>query len=221
MTNFQSINNVFLDIETIPSEDPWVREYVKEKTTPPGNIKKQESIDAWYAEKHSEAVEDAMSKCSFDGAMNHIVSICYAINDSDIVKLYIESTDKESAMLNKFMAEINKLTTGTVFVGHNITQFDLRVIRQRSMVLGVSRSKNIPWDAKPWEKNPYDTMMQWNGKDFTSQDKIARAFGIEGKGGMDGSQVYDYWKAGRFLEIADYCADDVEMVRKIYKKMEG
>ena len=36
---------------------------------------------------------------------------------------------------------------------------------------------------------------------------------------MDGSKVYDYYKAGRLDEIHKYCKGDVETVRKVYHLM--
>jgi predicted PolB exonuclease-like 3'-5' exonuclease len=77
----------------------------------------------------------------------------------------------------------------------------------------------MPFDAKPWDRNPFDTMVQWDSKNNAKLDKIARALGLEGKGDVDGSDVYQMWKDGKFTEIADYCKSDVAMTREVYKKM--
>lgn len=216
------MDNLFLDIETIPSQEEWVYDHIWETTKPPATIKKPESIEAWYKDSLEHAISDKLEKCSFDGAMSHIVAISYAFNDGKIVSKYIEGeVSKEKEMLYNFMEYANTLMMGTTFIGHNISQFDLRMIRQRCLVLGVPLSRIIPWDAKPWDKNPFDTMMQWDGKNFISQDKLAKAFGIECESDMGGSQVYQYWKDGRYQEISEYCAGDVATVRKIYNHMKG
>ena len=210
-------DNLYIDIETIPGTDPWIREYVAGKVTPPGNMKKPETIEKWMEENFEDEVEKKMADCSFSGATCHIVAICFAFNEDPVEKFYITGADKEADMLNSAMDKIAGSSFPTI-IGHNVTNFDLRVIRQRCLVLGIKPPSTIPWKAKPWDDNPFDTMMQWDAKNMISMDKLAKAFGVEGKGDTDGSQVWDMWKAGQYQEIADYCADDVEMVRRIYKK---
>ena len=48
---------------------------------------------------------------------------------------------------------------------------------------------------------------------------LAAFFGIPGKQGMDGSMVYDAWKAGRIAEILTYCAHDVMMTREVHRAL--
>src|SRR4030095_8365348 len=40
-------------------------------------------------------------------------------------------------------------------------------------------------------------------------DEIAQLLGVPGKLGMDGSQVWDAYQAGRLAEIRNYCETDV------------
>jgi hypothetical protein len=55
-------------------------------------------------------------------------------------------------------------------------------------------------------------------KDYVSLDKIAKFLGLEGKeDGIDGSKVYDMWLEGQLEKIENYCRDDVELVREVYK----
>ena len=214
------VDTIYLDIETIPSQEKWVRKYVAKNTTPPGSIKKQESIDKWYKESHAGAVEAAMDKCSFDGATNHIICIGLAVNDGGVDTLYMEDIKAEKENLAAFFATVSKLNFPT-FVGHNISSFDMKIIRQRSIVLGIRPPSNMPFDAKPWDPNPFDTLVQWDSdrQKMISLDKLAKALGIQGKSDIDGSMVYGMWKEGKFDEIAQYCADDVRMVRDVYKRM--
>jgi predicted PolB exonuclease-like 3'-5' exonuclease len=64
-------------------------------------------------------------------------------------------------------------------------------------------------------------MTAWAGaRNRVSLDKLCKAFGIETpKGGIDGSKVWDYVKAGKIDEVAAYCARDVEATRKVYKRL--
>ncbi len=212
------MTKLFLDIETIPSQLPWVREHIIDTIKPPGTIKKQETLDKWYSETMPEAVDEAMSKTSFDGAMCHVIAIGYAIDDEPADYFYCANPlEDEAERIDGFFQMVNKLSFPDI-VGHNVTQFDLRVLRQRAIILGVSVPRNIPWAAKPWDKNPFDTMMQWDAQNKVSLDKLAKAMGINGKDEMNGSMVYDYWQKGKHQEIVDYCKRDVDLVRSVYSR---
>ncbi|MNT91954.1 putative 3'-5' exonuclease related to the exonuclease domain of PolB [compost metagenome] len=63
-------------------------------------------------------------------------------------------------------------------------------------------------------------MTQWAGHgNRISLDNLCTALGLPGKGEIDGSQVYDYWKAGRIAELIAYCADDVHKAREVHRRM--
>lgn len=207
---------IYLDIETVPSSESWVREYVSASVTHPGQMKKPETIAKWEAEDKPQAVDDAMDKCAFDGAMNQIVCIGVAIEDEPVHTFVGE----EKKLVSEAFSFIGQPGFYAKFVGHNLIGFDLRVLRQRGIVLGLKPPASIPFNAKPWDDaRCYDTMVQWDGKNSTKLDKIAKAFGIPGKGSTDGSQVHQMWKDGKINEIAQYCASDVELTRQVYRKM--
>lgn len=214
--------SVFIDIESIRSQELWVKEYVAETVKPPGNMKKAETIAKWEIEEKASAIDEAMEKCVFDGAMNHIICIGVAIDDHAPVAFQAADPRNEKDILAEFFdylaGNVGQWGVNNRYVGHNISGFDLRVIKQRSMILGIRPPAWIPFDNKPWDKNPYDTMMQWDQRNPIKLDKLARAFGIEGKS-MDGSKVYEMWKSGLMEQIVAYCKCDVEMVRKVYKRM--
>lgn len=216
-------NTIYLDIETIPSQEKWVRKDIEDNIEPPKALKKQSSIDEWHKTKKKYAIEEAMQKLGFMGETSHIVSLGLAINNEPATVYQLESIDKEKSNLRKFFEHIGKIEYPT-FVGHNIVSFDLRIIRQRSVVLGVQPPANIlsAFAAKPWDDVAvYDTMIQWNADkgNMISQDKLAKCLGYEGKKGMSGKDVYPAWQKGEFDKIGEYCMDDVETVRKIYKAM--
>lgn len=211
-------DEIVIDIETIPSLAPWVRGDAEKSCKPPANTKKQESIDKWYKEKHAGAVEEKLAKGGLDAATGHVICIGYAVNDEPAQDLLCEDVADEKTMLSNFINVVSKLNAPT-YIGFNITGFDIKFIRQRCMILGVDY-RGLPWQAKPWDLNPFDCMTQWDAKNFISLDKLAKAFGLEGKpDGMDGSQVWEYYQDKRFKEISDYCRDDVELTRNVYRKM--
>lgn len=73
--------HLYLDIKTIPSQRPGLREEIAATIQPPGNISKAETIAAWEAEKKPGLVDEAYAKTAFDGATGHLLSLAFAIED--------------------------------------------------------------------------------------------------------------------------------------------
>lgn len=211
------IMKIYIDIETIPTQNADYQAYVCENLKAPGNYKNAEAIEKWLEENKGEAV----NKTALDGAFGEIVVIGVAINDEEPVLFYREdwqSADRETDILTRFnnylREHANKSTSAPKFIGHNITKFDDRFIFQRSVINGV----------KPYytasRQNTYDTMTEWAGYGGTvSLDKLCKVLGVEQKGDIDGSKVWQYVQDGKINEVAEYCAKDVERVRQIYKRM--
>jgi 3'-5' exonuclease len=222
------MNYLYIDKETIPDQRQGARQAIADAIRPPANMSKPETIAKWEAEEKPAAVEEAYRKTALDGATNHIICISAAVNDDKPVTFSVTDVRQEAAEIKLFYEWLNEQelfwdgsrSTGVCFVGHNIIGFDLKVLRQRSIVLGVRPPDWLPFNVKPWETNQvYDTMTQWDAKQYVSLDKLCRAFGIDGKDGMDGSKVYDAWLSGDHQAIKQYCAADVERVRAVHRKM--
>lgn len=213
---------VYFDLETIPSQESWVREYAEETVKPPGTLKKAESIEKWMQEEREGAIDDAVDKMGFDGSSNHIISFGVAVGDMPAVSFDSATVEEERANIIRAFEYVDQHTDkfGRVFVGHNVSGFDMKIVRQRCIVLGIPLPQ-WPFSAKPWDNNPFDTMVQWDPKNYIKIDRLAKAFGLEGKKGFDGSMVYDAWKNGEIARIGEYCRDDVELTRAVYLRMVG
>lgn len=209
---------VYLDVETIPVQDPEAVFDIRSQIKPPANLKKQESIDAWFAEHGEQAGADLVAKTSFDGARGHVCTIAWAVNDGVIESRKAIQVDHEAPLLRDFLGSLPAYKS-VIFVGHNIAGFDLPFLRKRAIVLGVTLPQQFPRDVKSWDKNIHDTMTMWAGhRDTISMDNLCKSLGIPGKSGMDGSQVAQAWADGRHDEIEKYCRDDVERTRLIHQK---
>ena len=254
-----SVCEIVIDLETIPSQLPWVKEYIEKKVaqpkfiappsdpTPPKSMKKQETIDKWFENdferikseqkadyndalaqeenKYQAALKQAYEKCALDGAMNHIVCIGVAIDDQEPLAFSIHDHTQEAANIQRFYDYLQEQCGeyAHTFIGHNLTGFDLKVLRQRSIVLGVKFPTFMQrvFNDK-WGEASYDTMLRWSNdrRDFVSLDKLCHVFGLESsKDNMHGGEVYKYWQEGRHQEIADYCKDDVRKTRDVYRNM--
>jgi predicted PolB exonuclease-like 3'-5' exonuclease len=53
-----------------------------------------------------------------------------------------------------------------------------------------------------------DLLALYQGRAAVPLDELAKLCGFPGKLGMDGSQVWGAWQAGRLPEIRDYCETD-------------
>lgn len=213
--------NLYLDIETIPSQDPALFAKFRAEVAPPASYKKQESIDEWMRENADRVAQDQVDKTGLDPAHGHICTIAWAWNEGGVKVQHAETVDDEAALLQALFDDMpSELWEKPRLVGHYISGFDIRFILCRAVVLGVRIPVVFPRDPKPWSDSVFDTMTAWAGpRDRISMDNLCAALGLEGKGdGLDGSQVAQAWRDGRHDEIAAYCARDVERSRAIHRK---
>jgi len=219
--------NLFIDIETVPSQKSDAKEGIVIEA--PGNYKKPESIAKWLEENTESETEKVYHKFGFDGALGEIICIGFAFDDDEPQIIGREKEGGEAALLTDFFKTLNDKKYAVegqplaiTWVGHYITGFDLRFIWQRCVANNVKPLITIPYNAKPWDNEVFDTMVEWTGvkkSGIGKLDAICKALGHEGKGDIDGSQVWEYIKAGRYEEIFNYCKSDVELTRFLYRKM--
>ncbi len=205
------LKTMFLDIETLPAPEHThemlqeIHEYRKKKKRRNG-------------EKYSVSFEQFLLGTGLDGTFGRIFCISYAIND-DMIHCICDEDEKK--MLENFWEVANDVD---LFVGFNVMDFDLKYIIQRSIINDVRPKTKVRLSFARYRNDPiFDIMHEWNqwgGRSNVSLDSLARALGIGSpKKLMDGSEVYSYYKKGKIKEICDYCNADVEVTRKIYKKM--
>jgi len=233
--------NIYLDIETIPAQDPEAIKMLRKEADEekrlikaPSNYKDVAKIDEYIAAKKIEidaAFDERYRKTSFDGALGQVVCVSYAIDDNEPVVIYSsEWKDSENFILTNLYLDLQKAYNPNsqvrpVFIGHNIVSFDLRFLLQRSIIVGVKPPMFIPFKAKPWDDVVFDTMTAWAGVgNRVSMAKLCEVFKIDAKGSevdgeIDGSKVWDYVQAGRIDDVATYCMHDVIRTRQIYKRI--
>jgi len=219
--------NLFFDIETIPTQRQEFIDAIADSVTPPGNISKAETIAKWEEEKKPALVEEAYRKTSLNGMYAEIISMAWAIDDNEPKGIYRTLEQSEKELLEQFFSILGKELKPEpgnfrrpTWTGHNIIDFDLRLLWQRCLVNQVQPTIKIPYDSKPWGDEVFDTMKQWCGfGQRISQDKLGKALFLPGKGDMDGSKVWDYIQAGKYTEVFEYNKQDIIDVRGIYRYM--
>lgn len=216
--------HIFLDIETIPTQRGDVKDYIAKTVTHPGNMSNAETIAKWNKESRPAAVEEAINKTGLDGAFGRVVCVGVAFNDGNPEVACGLNESANLVFLNDMFSGIRQSDFyTTAIVGHNVSAFDLRFLMQRYIVNGINPHHVLKRaaQAKPWESEKvYDTMIQFAGVGKTiSLDKLCLALGLPGKSEITGADVWPAVQAGRLEEVANYCADDVQKTRNVFKRM--
>lgn len=200
MKKTKTPKKLFFDIETLPAPvelEPILQDLFDAK---PGR---------------SKSFDEYLRGTSLSGNWGRILCIGVGINDEAVDVL----SGSESEILTRFWS---LAADASQFIGHNILEFDLPFIGKRSVVNRIEPTLIIPMDRYQ-SATVFDTMRQWDHWTSgygTSLHQLALILGLESsKQGIDGSQVYDFYRAGKVQEIYDYCARDVEVTRQVYKKM--
>ncbi len=187
----------FLDIETIPT--------------------RQSVLDATGENPDVEMDENKIKKMSLSGSTGAILCVGYAIEPPDDGPIEVLSGE-EPAIIRRFW---ELAADANLFVGHNILDFDLRFIYQRSIINQIKPSREISFSR--FRSSPvFDTMHEWTkwGRDFVKLDVLAKCLNVPSpKTEMDGSKVYQFYNTGRLADIYEYCKRDVQTVREIYRRM--
>jgi 3'-5' exonuclease len=192
------MKTIFLDIETVPTDLSLLENGLAE-----AQIQLNEA--------------ELLKKLSLSAVTAKIICICYAVEPPvgcEVQALQGEETEIIDAFW-KLAADCN------LFVGHNILDFDLRFIYQRSIIHQIKPSRDLPF-ARFRNAPIYDTMQEWSkwGREHASLDTLSKALSIPSpKESLDGSKVYPYYRAGKLAEIIEYCKRDVDSTRQVYRRL--
>lgn len=203
--------NIFLDIETLPAAE-------SDKKAALDLVIKKKQRYGKEVDLGKENIDQLYRDTAISGDFGRIFCIGYALEDG---KVQIISGDEK-----KILKEWWKIAEqANCFIGHNIMDFDLRFIYKRSIVnrikpcarhlnLSFARYRNFPI---------FDTMKEWEkwSNSYITLDALAKILQLPSSkdGGIDGSQVSDFFLAGKYEKIYEYCKRDVELVRQVYNRM--
>lgn len=223
---------VFIDIETIPEQpEDEARAAIAETIQAPATMSKAETIAEWhagggkYAGVKDTAIDEQYRKTSLNGAKGEIASISWAFDDDEPPYHVIRDGGDltEEFILQAFFDSLKDTLgeTRPYFVGHYIGGFDLPFIFQRAVINRVKPPFSLSQHGRH-DQHFFDNMMAWAGfRGTISQENLCKALGIEIEGpeGLEGSNVWDAYKAGKLDEIAEYNKSDVAKAREIYRRL--
>ena len=153
--------------------------------------------------------------------LQRVVAISCALADRDAFKVWSLAGESEGEIIQRFFDGIEKYTPQ--LVSWNGTGFDMPVLHYRGLIHSVRAPRY--WDTgdddRDFRYNNYisryhmrhcdvmDLLSLYQGRAVAPLDEIAQLLGLPGKLGMDGSQVWDAFQAGRLADIRNYCETDV------------
>ena len=134
--------------------------------------------------------------------------------------VFLSGSEKD--ILNNFWSQLKNYSQ---FVTFNGRTFDCPFVMVRSAINGIRATKNLmPYryaHAEHVDLSDQLTFYDAVRRKF-SLHMWCRAFGIKSpkEGGMTGLQVKDFYKEGRYLEIAKYCFGDIRATKELFKHWE-
>lgn len=188
----------FMDIETVPTDRSLEEN---------GLLEAQLQLDEG----------DVIKKLSLSAATAKILCLCYAIEPPVGSEVQVLEGEETEIITNFWKLAVDC----SLFVGHNILDFDLRFIYQRSIIHQIKPSRELPF-ARFRSAPIFDTMHEWSkwGREHASLDLLSRTLSIPSpKESLDGSKVYPYYRAGKLADIVNYCKCDVDSVRQVYRRL--
>lgn len=201
------------DIETVPDVD---------------GLRRLGNIDASIA-------DEVVAQAAFDRRrertgsdflplhLHRVIAIGCLFRDRDELRIRCLGTaqDGEGRLIQDFFRIVERHTPQ--LISWNGSGFDLQVLHYRGLIHGVQASRY-------WEMGDDDRDFKWNNylsryhtrhidlmdllalhtpRASAPLDELSKLCGFPGKVGMDGSQVWTEYRAGRIQAIRAYCETDV------------
>ena len=198
---------VFIDIETFGGEKPSLDSLTADK-----RLKDPAKIEADLLAKQDKEWRGQ----ALDPLKGVVYCIGYAIDGEKAECLYYED---EKELLTQFEEALVDVSYPTI-IGHNLMGFDAYFLYIRALKYGMPSL--VSYFSDKHGVSLVDTMLLMDGpawKKMVSLDKMAKLFGLDGKGDISGADVHDMVLAGKTEEICNYCKSDVEILRNCYNHL--
>ena len=163
-----------------------------------------------------------------------VCAISCALREGNNFKVWTlgDAGSTEAEIIQRFFDGIEKYTPQ--IISWNGSGFDLPVLHYRAMINGVQAPRywDLGEDDKDFKWNNYisryhtrhldlmDLLALYNARANAPLDDLAKLCGFPGKLGMDGSKVWDAYKAGKIEEIRNYCETDVANTHLVYLRFQ-
>jgi hypothetical protein len=207
------MNELFFDIETRPTSDNALIKRIAAAVKPPGQYKKPESIQKWWAEEGALAVNEALQRTALDGTYGRLAAFGCAADDEPVKCVY---GDDEQGMLQSAASYFERRRTFIAFNG----EFDLRFLFQRMVINHVPVPHYLREALMKRYDGWVDPMKEWAGfRGYIKQVDLEAAMGIQRPADITGADVADAIAVGDWAAVERHCILDVDGLRLIYRRM--
>ena len=164
--------------------------------------------------------------------LHRVIVISCALRDRDTFKVWSLAGESEGELIQRFFEGIEKYTPQ--IVSWNGGGFDLPVLHYSGLIHGVKAPRywELGEDDREFKWNNYisryhsrhldlmDLLALYQGRANAPLSDLAQLMGLPGKLGMEGSQVWQAYQAGKLPEIRNYCEADVVNTYLIYLRFQ-
>src|SRR5579885_2939799 len=104
------------------------------------------------------ALDPSQEKGALDAITGRVVCVGLLIDDGDTASEIMVAGEDEHVLVSGFW---NTVRPGDVIVGHNVLDFDIQFLQQRSWILGIQPSRIID-RRKYYTADVVDTLQLWS-----------------------------------------------------------
>jgi hypothetical protein len=236
---------IVLDVETYRTRDERAVQRVTQEILEkrPAQNTRVDVKAMWDTEEaRVKRVQDALERTSVDVLLAEVLCVSFVLDPprdpGDLERKFQDETlicgtywiDESEAALLALAGYWDECTgPETVWVGHNVCGFDLRVLLNGWRRHRIRPPKHFPSFVNGrWLGRVYDTMLRTpcaNGLGFVSLEDSCAAYRVRlrevmwGGEPVDGSRVGEMYQAGETDVIQKYCMDDVVSTADLYMSM--
>jgi 3'-5' exonuclease len=164
------------------------------------------------------ALDPSDEKGALDAMTGRVVCVGMLIDDGREAKEITFAGEDEARIITGFW---DALKTGDAVVGHNVLNFDIRFLQQRSWILGIQPSRTLD-TRRYYTADVIDTLQLWTNwsgnKKGVTLDALGSALGCGRKTG-EGARVAEWWAVRDIESIKRYCGDDVRLTYRVYCRL--
>jgi hypothetical protein len=198
--------------------EPWFNQnQIERRESVKNNIEQSEYRRLAVVDIETVSLNPADAKGALDALTGRIVCIGLLFDDGQkTTEAPVVELD-ERRLLERFWSSLGE---ADVLVGHNLLEFDLPFIRQRSWIHGIQPSRQIDL-RKYYTADVVDTMQVWNNwapKKGGTLANLASAFGCGVKSGH-GTDVAQWWASRDIASIVKYCMQDVWLAYRVFCRL--
>jgi len=164
------------------------------------------------------ALDPSNEKGALDAMTGRVVCISMLADDGNVAKEITLAGEDEARIISGFW---DALRPGDVVIGHNVLDFDLRFLQQRSWILGIQPSRTLD-TRRYYTADVVDTLHVWTNwsgnKKGVTLDALGAALGC-GRKTAEGANVAQWWAERDIDSIKKYCREDVQLTYRVFCRL--